>query len=164
MVGRHALDVKIGVRIPASELMELKFFGFLFGIIFVSAIVFVIHFNVFKSRDFSADFLYSIILLIEKIGSAQQDVGAFEIEKMETPDVVKAVYLTSWSAGRNSKIDYVINLAKTAGVNAVVIDIKDYSGYVFYDSKLPAVIKYGAKKKRISGLYLVHEQYQRQGD
>lgn len=72
-----------------------------------------------------------------------------EIYKIETPKIVKAVYLTSWSAGYSSRVDYVINLAKTAGVNAVVIDIKDYSGYVAYDSKLPEVISYNTKSLKI---------------
>lgn len=129
--------------------MKFKYFlGFLLGFSVLAAVLFV-SFTAFKVRDFGADFLYSLQSLIEKKEDAEKNIGPFEIEKMETPDVVKAVYLTGWSASRKSKIDYVINLAKTSGVNAVVIDVKDYSGYVLYDSKLPAVIKYGAKKRRI---------------
>ena len=129
--------------------MKFKYLlGFLLGF-FVLVVVFFVSFSAFRSRDFSANFLYSLQSFMEKKEDAEKNIEPFEIEKMETPDVIKAVYLTSWSAGRKSKIDYVINLAKTAGVNAVVIDIKDYSGYVFYDSKLPAVIEYGAKKRRI---------------
>jgi hypothetical protein len=65
------------------------------------------------------------------------------------PEVLKAVYLTSWSGGSKARIDYVINLAKTAGVNAVVIDIKDFSGEVAYDIVVPEVTTYGAKNIRI---------------
>jgi len=66
------------------------------------------------------------------------------------PAIIKAVYSTAWSAGNNDKIDYLIDLVKTTELNAVVIDIKDYSGYVLYDTKLAAVEKYKAKDIRIS--------------
>lgn len=62
------------------------------------------------------------------------------------PTEVKAVYLSSWSAGKEDVIQYVINLAKISEVNAVVIDIKDYSGYVAYDSELEEVERYGAER------------------
>ncbi len=60
------------------------------------------------------------------------------------PEKFKGVYLTGWSAGDKSRIDYVIQLSKDAGVNAVVIDVKDYSGMVSYNSQVPEVKKYGA--------------------
>ena len=65
---------------------------------------------------------------------------------------IKAVYFTGWSAGSSKKIDYLINLAKETEINAVVIDIKDYSGYVAYDIKLAEVEKYKAKEIKISRL------------
>lgn len=77
-------------------------------------------------------------------------------EEKLTPDIIKAVYLTSWSAGRESKINYVINLAKTTEINAVVIDIKDFSGYVAYDTKAPEAVLYNAKQIRIPDIdYLI---------
>lgn len=68
------------------------------------------------------------------------------------PSYIKAVYLTSWSAGSQKKVDYIIDLIKTTELNAVVIDIKDYSGYVAYDVDLPEVKKYKAKEIRIPRL------------
>ncbi|MBI5079414.1 putative glycoside hydrolase [Candidatus Wolfebacteria bacterium] len=65
------------------------------------------------------------------------------------PKIIKAVYLTGWSAGSNKKIDQIIDLIKNTELNAVVIDIKDYSGYVAYDIDLPEIKKYGAKKQMI---------------
>lgn len=61
------------------------------------------------------------------------------------PEVVKALYLTSWSGGSSSRIDYVINLAKTTEVNAVVIDVKDFSGELAYDTAVPEAALYGAE-------------------
>jgi hypothetical protein len=68
------------------------------------------------------------------------------------PEVVKAVYLTSWSGGSKARIDYVVNLAKTTEVNAVVIDVKDFSGEVAYDIVVPEAAEYGAKNVKIWNL------------
>lgn len=62
---------------------------------------------------------------------------------------IKAIYATSWSAGSPSKMNYLINLIKQTELNAIVIDLKDYSGLVTYDIKVPEVEKYGAKEIRI---------------
>jgi len=64
------------------------------------------------------------------------------------PEIIKGVYLTGWSAGSRSRIDYLISLAKTTQINAVVIDIKDSTGSVSYsanDEIAPKVKEYGAK-------------------
>ncbi len=58
------------------------------------------------------------------------------------PKIVKGVYLTSWSAGLKRRIDYVEELARANRVNAVVIDIKDYSGYISYRAAVPEAYKY----------------------
>jgi hypothetical protein len=61
------------------------------------------------------------------------------------PSVVKAVYLTGWSAGSATKMQSVVNLIKSTELNAVVIDIKDYSGYVSYAMDVPGVKASGAE-------------------
>ena len=68
---------------------------------------------------------------------------------------IKAIYLTGWSASKNSFINYLIDIARTTEINAVVIDIKDFSGYVVYDTAIPEVEKYGAEQKRISDISLL---------
>ena len=64
------------------------------------------------------------------------------------PSEIKAVYVTSWVAGGTEKLNEIINLVKTTELNAVVIDIKDYSGYITYDIQNSDVIKYNAKEIR----------------
>ncbi|MBI1838851.1 MAG: putative glycoside hydrolase [Candidatus Colwellbacteria bacterium] len=67
----------------------------------------------------------------------------------EPPQVIKAVYATSWSAGTPSRINYLTDLIKTTELNAIVIDIKDYSGNVTYNTEVEEVKKYGAREIRI---------------
>lgn len=64
----------------------------------------------------------------------------------DTPEKIKAIYVTSNSAGSEAKMDNLIKLIKKADLNAVVIDIKDYTGSVFYDSGIEDVEKYKAEK------------------
>ncbi|MBD3360112.1 MAG: GTP-binding protein [Candidatus Buchananbacteria bacterium] len=52
---------------------------------------------------------------------------------------VKAIYLTSNSAASSKTIDKFIDFMKNTELNAVVIDIKDYSGTLSYDSQIDLV-------------------------
>ena len=55
-------------------------------------------------------------------------------EKLKNPPlIVKGIYATSWSAGNSKKINELISIIKKNNLNSIVIDIKDYSGYLAYD-------------------------------
>lgn len=75
-------------------------------------------------------------------------------KKLENPpEIIKAIYLTAWSAGSKKYVDgYLSDIFKNTEINAVVIDIKDYTGYVSYNSKAPEVVKYKTSKNIISDL------------
>ncbi|MEK7508148.1 MAG: putative glycoside hydrolase [Patescibacteria group bacterium] len=55
-----------------------------------------------------------------------------QIPMANPPAVVKGIYLTAWSAGSVSRLNSLIALIKRTELNAVVIDVKDYSGYLSY--------------------------------
>jgi len=63
------------------------------------------------------------------------------------PSVVKAIYVTGWSAGSEAKMNSLISLIKRTELNAVVIDIKDYSGFVSYKTGLQEVASSGAENQ-----------------
>jgi len=65
----------------------------------------------------------------------------------DPPAVIKAVYATAWTAGGKG-MERLIEFIKSTELNAVVIDIKDYSGIVSYDIQVPEVLKYKAKEVR----------------
>ena len=87
-----------------------------------------------------------------------------------TEKEIKGLYLTSYSGASSTKIDSIIKFMKGSDLNAVVIDIKDYSGQISYDSKvkivedlktdrntikdLPGVIK----KLHDNGIYVIARQ------
>lgn len=60
------------------------------------------------------------------------------------PDIIKAVYLTGWTAGSMNQTQRIIGMIKRTELNAVVIDVKDFSGYVSYAMAIPEVLSDGA--------------------
>lgn len=54
------------------------------------------------------------------------------VRHIETPESVKAIYMTSWVAGTSSMRERLITLIDETEVNAVVIDIKDDTGKISY--------------------------------
>jgi len=47
---------------------------------------------------------------------------------------VKAIYLTAQSASNVKKLNSIIEMIKATELNSVVIDIKDYTGHVYYET------------------------------
>lgn len=68
------------------------------------------------------------------------------------PSEIKAIYLTADSAINTKKIDDLIPLLKKSGLNAMVIDIKDYSGYLSYDIKSEKGEVYQTRKQKIRAI------------
>ncbi len=71
---------------------------------------------------------------------------------------VKALYLTAYSAGSPKKIDEMIDLFEKTELNAIVIDIKDYSGKILYDSELPIVNELKTDEKRLGDVKALIEK------
>ncbi len=65
------------------------------------------------------------------------------------PEIIKAIYVTGYSAGTKSYLNYLTNLFKTTEINAVVVDIKGSDGYVTYASGAPDVKKYNLSDSAI---------------
>ena len=70
---------------------------------------------------------------------------------IQKPPIIerRAVYLTAYTAGNPVRRGELIQLVDTTELNAVVIDIKDASGKVFYDSQIPLARQTGAIELRI---------------
>ena len=63
------------------------------------------------------------------------------------PAVIKGIYITGWIAGSSASMQKLIDLIMRTELNAVVIDIKDYSGYVSYAMDVPDVAASGAENQ-----------------
>lgn len=65
-----------------------------------------------------------------------------------TPDTtpVRAIYVNAWTFG-TQKFYQLVRLAETTEVNALVIDVKDDTGYLTYRSEVPLAEEIGANKQ-----------------
>jgi hypothetical protein len=84
-----------------------------------------------------------------------------ESKKHVLPAAIKGVYITAYSAGNKAKVKEIIDLIDKTELNAVVIDIKDYSGSILYDTQVPLAKEIGAVHNRIGDvqalIQLFHE-------
>ncbi len=120
-----------------------------------SSAFFLTLFIIFAS--FSAFFviLYAYVtgFYIDNISGAMLRIGAEKkhyIAGVKNPLIkVKGVYLTAYSAGSAKKMAQIVDLINKTELNAVVIDIKDYSGLVLYDSQVPLVVSLKNKDNRL---------------
>jgi len=82
-------------------------------------------------------------------GSATASSTAARIETVApvvhvpTPDTLRGLYVNRWAA-LGSKLDRLINVARTTEINALVIDVKDDRGFVLYRSSVPLAREIGA--------------------
>jgi len=68
------------------------------------------------------------------------------------PFYAKGIYISSWTASEESMVDQLINLIQKKGLNAVVIDIKDSTGWVAYNSQVPQIKVWGTQQIRIKNI------------
>ena len=69
--------------------------------------------------------------------------------KKPDADNIRAVYLTGWSAGGKKKMQNIVALIKKAGLNAVVIDVKDSDGAISFPMDIPWAKQVEAKRGKI---------------
>lgn len=68
---------------------------------------------------------------VDKDGSATTTIQSLATH-ISTPYALKGVYMTACVAGEKSLRDKIVDLFKTTELNALVVDIKDYSGTISY--------------------------------
>ncbi len=82
-------------------------------------------------------------------------VKAYKAKKQkEKPEKreVKGLYITAYTAANTSSRNRIIDLINSTELNAVVIDIKDYTGYLLYDSEIEIVNELGTEKNRLGNV------------
>ena len=83
------------------------------------------------------------------------------------PSIFKGIYLSFWSTTVKARVDRVIELARNGMVNAIVIDVKDATGRVGFNTRVPEATVYQARhrttrdlgtlvgKLQAAGLYVI---------
>ncbi len=74
------------------------------------------------------------------------------VKHLPTPDPLKAVYMSSWTAGSPAGRERIIKMIDETEINAVVIDVKDSTGAVSFKMDDPTVAKVNPFEDRISDI------------
>ncbi len=90
-----------------------------------------------------------IVTTIQTPPEASSTPPAFVVTHIATPNPLKAVYMSSWAAGSQKFRKHLYDLVDTTEINAVVIDVKDYSGHISFPVEDPMLAATGAAEKRI---------------
>ncbi len=127
----------IGLVIAALALLLLA--AFLFSIYSVRSGVFATHHDYGNEADAAA-----VALSVS--------APVFVVTHLPTPEPLKAIYMTSWVAGRKDLRAKLVKLAEDTEINAVVIDIKDYTGRIAFEVADPKLAAYDSVEKRIADI------------
>lgn len=111
----------------------------------------------FSSTDMSARLFsnaahYEPILTAALPDAVPPTPPPFVVTHIATPEPVKAIYMTSWVAGRKDLRANLVKLIEETELNAIVIDIKDYSGMIAFHVNDPKLAEYDSVENRISDI------------
>jgi len=81
----------------------------------------------------------------------KEELG-FQVTHVETPNAVKAIYMTSWVAGTHDMRERLVRIADETEVNSLIIDIKDYSGHISFEVQDSVLKNIGAEEVRIPSI------------
>lgn len=102
------------------------------------------------------DRLPSSVVVGTSPGTIQQENSSKASEDAQnhipTPEAVKAIYMTNWVAGTKSLRDPLVTLIEDTELNAVIIDIKDYTGKIGFMPNDPIVANIGSGEARIDDI------------
>ncbi len=88
--------------------------------------------------------------------------GHQEAIHIPTPAIVRAVYMTSWVAGREDLKEALLNFIDETEVNAVVLDVIDDTGRVAYNLPAPTAHELGIIDNRVKDIHgLLRELHKR---
>ena len=79
--------------------------------------------------------------------TAAWDGAAGNLDIILEPRVVKALHVTGWTPQNKEAWNGLLRLADTTEVNAFVVDLKDESGRVYYESSVPLAIEVEATRE-----------------
>jgi len=99
--------------------------------------------------------IHTLVVVIISFGLGFLTTGfqpTYQVVKKPAAIEAKAIYLTGYTAGSKERREALIDLVDSTELNAVVIDIKDASGRIFFDTGLALANEVGSEQIRIPDL------------
>ncbi|MDA2922359.1 putative glycoside hydrolase [Patescibacteria group bacterium AH-259-L07] len=79
------------------------------------------------------------------------------------PVYARGIYMSSWTASEQKRVDELIDFILRTELNAVVIDIKDSTGRIAYNSDIDQAKEWGTREIRIKDISALLEKFQSRG-
>ncbi len=125
---------------------KVKIFEKIMLAVGVSAFLFFIFFNIFYFGSLTE---YGLNLNTAAVAEGFSQIKPEIASHIQTPEQVKAIYMTSWVAGEKYLRNRLVKLIDETELNAVVIDIKDCTGKIAFEIQNENLRKYDAFENRI---------------
>ena len=68
---------------------------------------------------------------------------------LPTPEPLKAIYMTSWVAGTKDWREKLVDFVKQTELNSIIIDVKDYTGFISFDTEDEFIKSLDAEEIRV---------------
>ena len=86
-----------------------------------------------------------------------------KIQHIKTPDSVKGIYMTSWVAGTKNWRAELVNFIDSTELNSIIIDVKDYTGRISFETNDADIKKIGSSENRIPDIKEFVEDLHKRG-
>lgn len=94
----------------------------------------------------------TVLSVLQIDPTAPSVISPIVVTHIETPKVVKAVYISAWVAGSLKLRNNIIKMIDETELNAIIIDVKDSTGRISFDMANESLRKEGSIEKRISNV------------
>ena len=121
--------------------------GISLGILLAVVIFFVI--PEFSARGYIKAGLQNLNIIKSEEVVIPDKIEIPVITHLQTPKPLKAVYMSSWVASSRTIREKIFNMIDRTELNAVVIDIKDYTGRIAFPVVDPYLQKIGSSENRV---------------
>lgn len=88
----------------------------------------------------------------KRVEKTQENTPKRLTQHIKTPKNVRGIYISSWVGSQIPWRTRLIKSAKEAGINSVVIDVKDSTGYIIFDTKNELFKTLGTEEIRINDI------------
>lgn len=113
-------------------------------LVLVGGLVFILILGIFLFVNTTASFS----LTATTVDTISKIIQPNHAQKLAHPiQPVKGIYISAWTASNSQKTQELINLIKETELNAIVLDIKDATGFLTYLVDVPLAEKIGANNQ-----------------
>src|SRR3989344_309263 len=114
-----------------------------------SALVFIGAFFAVGVAFFPTTYEIRGLITAVSFSGGEAEAQRVKVTHLPPPDAVKSLYMTSWVAGTPKRRAELARLVDETEANAIVIDVKDYSGRISFDPDNAFLKELGVSNARV---------------